>query len=194
MSAQGASIPLAARAFSLINSLPSAFRLQFILKKLPTIIRDDKIQKYSYRLQKIQIPLFSKKQKQNPSNMKIISEMYCKNTDLSYQQKNTISVKCSKKMEQIYILSKAKKSTVYLSFSQEDVRKMHLDYNNYNYWKTKDANEQKGKPTDGEAAVAQVKTLQQRKFSDLWNSVQLDPKFQSNYIPWLEENVWDYYD
>ena len=59
------------------KSVSSSY-FKFILKKLPNMFDSEKIVKYSYRLLKIQIPLFNKKMKSIPSNMKMISEIYCK--------------------------------------------------------------------------------------------------------------------
>ena len=45
-----------------------------------------KVSKYSIKLLKIQTRLFPKKMKQIPNNMKIITEIYCKDTDISKEK------------------------------------------------------------------------------------------------------------
>ena len=73
-------------------------------------------------------------------------------------------------MEKIYILAKQKKPTSYLQFSQEDVRKMHLDFNNYHYWKS---NENK----ENQTSKLEEKTTKpnlQSQFSKMWDAVQID--------------------
>lgn len=55
-----------------------------MIKKIPGIFEgNEKLSKYATNLLKMQTRYFTKKMRQIPNNMKIISEIYCKNVDQS---------------------------------------------------------------------------------------------------------------
>lgn len=115
------------------------FRLYYIkqvtLKKIPQLFgNDEKIKKYSYLLLKIQINLLNKSQRSKGNNMKMITEAYCKYVP---HKKRVDETEQEKQMKCLHLMEKTKDNQMKhdLITSTEDLRKIHLEYNKYHYWK-----------------------------------------------------------
>ncbi|KAM3145932.1 hypothetical protein pb186bvf_001910 [Paramecium bursaria] len=150
------------------------------IKKFPGYFPDNKkIRKYSYLLLKIQVVNFPKKNLKLGNTMKIISEVYCK-----FKQDNNYSFKHENLLlDQLYKFEKQQdriKLQTDTIADQQELRKIHLEYNNYHYWAAQKNNEE-------------FVIKDSLYYTSLLN--QPIPKdFIQNYEQWLEDNVWDYYD
>ena len=87
--------------------------------------------------------------KSNPANMKIISDLYCRNQEYNFVGEKDTNVD-SNLLTQLYIIEKVKKPASLTQFSMEDARKLHVDFNNYHYWKCGEKEQEKKSPHNSE--------------------------------------------
>ncbi|CAK70684.1 unnamed protein product (macronuclear) [Paramecium tetraurelia] len=162
-------------------------KFQLAIKKFPGMFPENKkIKKYSHLLLKIQILNFNKKNLKLGNTMKLISEVYCKYKQNTKNENKNIS-KQDQLLDSLYKFEKCQ-DKIYncdITQSQEELRKLHLDHNNYHYNNTIDSI-----PVYNDAEP----NYKQNDYLEKLQNQPIDHDFISKYEEWLEENVWDYYD
>jgi len=146
----------------------------FLVKKMPTFFKDSsRMASVCHKLLRIQTKLFTKKQRQLASNMRVVTEIFCKETNLQNLEKQRRKEAFMAKMME--------------NFKQEDVKKILNDFNNYNYLTLKTMqNENLDINLDLDRENNSVKS----RFSDIWTCTQIPQDFAQNYERWLEDNVF----
>jgi hypothetical protein len=71
--------------------------------------------------------------------------------------------------------------------STEDLRKVHLEYNKYHYWKPPPHEDE----DLGERLIIKYRN---KEFWEQLMNADLPENFDTKYEEWLDQNVWDYYD
>ena len=136
----------------------------FLVKKMPTFFKNSsRMIILCNKLLRIQTKLFTKKMRQLASNMKVVTEVFCKETNLQSLEKQRKKEALMAKMIE--------------EFKQEDIKKILNDFNNYNYLTQKIKSDEENENIDGK--------------KNMWESVHLPEDFAQNYEEWLEENVWN---
>ncbi|KRW99807.1 hypothetical protein PPERSA_07884 [Pseudocohnilembus persalinus] len=119
-----------------INKFLLEYNAHTILRKLPKFLKHPKVVKYGEKLLRIQIPLFSKQMRQQPQNMNILADIYCKSVENSEIQ--PIIPDDYDCLKNFYVYEKIKDRRKMPQFdqmynNQEDARKINTSFNNYHY-------------------------------------------------------------
>ncbi|CAD8069343.1 unnamed protein product [Paramecium sonneborni] len=170
-----------------INNYLIDYKEYLAIKKFPGMFPENKkIKKYSHLLLKIQILNFNKKNLKLGNTMKLISEVYCKYKQNSKNENKNIS-KQDQLLDSLYKFEKCQDKIYNCDIiqSQEELRKLHFDYNNHHYNNT----------IDSIPAYHDVEpNYKQNDYLEKLQNQPIDHDFISKYEEWLEENVWEYYD
>jgi len=142
----------------------------FLVKKMPTFFKNSsRMVSVCNKLLRIQTKLFTKKQRQLASNMRVVTEIFCKETNLQNLEKQRRKEALMAKMME--------------NFKHEDIKKILNDFNNYNYLTLKTIQNENPDLDRGDSLV-------KARLNDIWASTQIPQDFAQNYEKWLQDNVF----